>query len=571
MSSGLLSDLFPALAAQADGWDPSTVTAGSNQKLDWVCQVDSTHKWSAIVANRVKGNGCPYCAGKIPILGKNDLFTTHPLLAAEALFDPTTVKATSGKKLLWRCKEFSEHEWLATVINRTSKKSGCPFCANQKVLVGFNDLKCKFPEIAAEALFDASTVVFGSAQVLEWQCAQSHPSWKNSVVNRTRHGQSCPYCAGNLPIVGETDFATTQPELAKEAHEWDPTTVKEQSHQRKKWCCTKHGHIWSAPVYSRTSGVGCPVCAHKKILVGFNDLATTHYELSLEADFDATSVIAGTHKKMPWICNINENHRWTAEVKSRAIGGNGCPICAGQQILVGFNDLATTHPALSSQAVGWDPRTVTRGTMQVFPWKCGQGHVWKAGVSTRVKGHGCSVCTNQTFQVGVNDLKTRFPDIAAQAIDFDTSTIGTGSSVVLSWQCEKNHVWETTVRARTTGSGCPSCSVTGYDPGIEGWLYLIENSERGILKLGISNYLDRRLAKHKQNGFDILWDQYGPVEGSVAKSHEKILLSFLRDQGVKRIDEYGIFDGYTETWLKQEYPVTVIEDLLLRAKLITHE
>jgi len=570
MASGLLSDLFPALAAEADGWDPTTVTTGSNQKLDWVCQVDSTHKWSAIVANRVKGNGCPYCAGKIPILGKNDLLTTHPLLAAEALFDPTTVKATSGKKLLWRCKEFSEHEWLATVINRTSKKSGCPFCANQKVLVGFNDLKYKFPEIAAEALFDASTVVFGSAQVLEWQCAQSHPSWKNSVVNRTRHGQSCPYCAGNLPIVGETDFATTHPELATEAHGWDPTTVKEQSHQRKKWCCTKHGHIWSAPVYSRTSGVGCPVCSRRQVLVGFNDLETTHPELALEADFDATTITAGSHKKVPWICRVDEKHRWSAVMKSRASSGVGCPICAGQQILVGFNDLATTHPLLASQAVGWDPRTVTRGVTRKLTWQC-DGHVWKAAVSSRVKGHGCAVCTNQTLLVGVNDFKMRYPEIAEQAIDFDTSSVSATSPLVISWQCGQNHVWDAPIRNRVSGSGCPSCAVTGFDPGIEGWLYLIEHPERQILKLGISNYPNRRLAEHKRNGFTIVWDQYGPVEGNLARSHEQNLLGFLRDQGVKRIDEFGTFDGYTETWSKQKYPVTVIRDLLAQAKLISHD
>jgi Probable Zinc-ribbon domain len=568
MSSGLLSDLHPELASQADGWDPATVTCGSNQKLAWICAVDSDHKWAAVVANRVKGNGCPYCAGKLPIIGTNDLLTTHPVLAAQALFDATTVKATSGKNLPWKCPAFSDHKWLATVINRTTKKSGCPYCANQKLLVGFNDLKTKFPKVAKEALFDATSVVYGSTRVMEWQCNQGHPVWKNSVSNRTRFAQSCPYCVGNLPIVGETDLATTHPDMAAEAHMWDPSTVKAQSHQRKKWACKKLGHVWTAPVYSRTAGGGCPVCSHRQVLVGFNDLGTTHPELALEADFDVTTITAGSHKKVAWICRRDDTHRWTAVMRSRAANGNGCPICAGQKILVGFNDLATTHPAVASEAVGWDPTTVTRGTMKVYPWKCDQGHVWQAGVSTRVKGHGCSVCTNQTVQVGVNDLKTRFPDIAAQAIDFDTSTVGTGSSVVLSWQCEKNHVWETTVRARTTGSGCPACAVTGYDPSLEGWLYLIEHPDRRMLKLGISNYPNRRLAVHRRNGFTLIWDRYGPLEGERAKLIEQSALRFLRDRGIQRVEEYGTFDGYTEAWLKDEFPVTTIMDLLMRAQIM---
>ena len=29
---------------------------------------------------------------------------------------------------------------------------------------------------------------------------------------------------------------------------------------------------------------------------------------------------------------------------------------------MGFNDLATTHPELAAQAVGWDPATITKGS-----------------------------------------------------------------------------------------------------------------------------------------------------------------------------------------------------------------
>lgn len=74
-----LATTHPKLAAQ---WDfeknsvlPSEVSAGSNKKVWWKCE--HGHSWEAIIASRVRGNGCPYCAGRYPIVGETDLATTH--------------------------------------------------------------------------------------------------------------------------------------------------------------------------------------------------------------------------------------------------------------------------------------------------------------------------------------------------------------------------------------------------------------------------------------------------------------------------------------------------------------
>ena len=55
-----LATVNPALAAQADGWDPTTCTAGSRIKVNWKCEVG--HRWAANVARRTRGHGCPSCA-----------------------------------------------------------------------------------------------------------------------------------------------------------------------------------------------------------------------------------------------------------------------------------------------------------------------------------------------------------------------------------------------------------------------------------------------------------------------------------------------------------------------------
>jgi hypothetical protein len=55
-----LATTNPDLAAEADGWDPTTVTQGSDKKVKWKC--DEGHEYSSTLANRTGGKGCPTCA-----------------------------------------------------------------------------------------------------------------------------------------------------------------------------------------------------------------------------------------------------------------------------------------------------------------------------------------------------------------------------------------------------------------------------------------------------------------------------------------------------------------------------
>ena len=58
---------------------PQNITAGSNRTVWWICQ--KGHEWSAVVSSRVRGNGCPVCAGKVIITGENDFETLYPEIA----------------------------------------------------------------------------------------------------------------------------------------------------------------------------------------------------------------------------------------------------------------------------------------------------------------------------------------------------------------------------------------------------------------------------------------------------------------------------------------------------------
>jgi very-short-patch-repair endonuclease len=111
------------------------VTPGSNKKVWWKCP--KGHEWSATIASRSGGRGCPYCAGKAAS-EDNCLETLNPVLAKE--WHPTRnggltardITPGSNKKVWWICHK--GHEWPAIVADR-SRGNGCPYCAGKRRLL----------------------------------------------------------------------------------------------------------------------------------------------------------------------------------------------------------------------------------------------------------------------------------------------------------------------------------------------------------------------------------------------------------------------------------------------------
>jgi len=91
----------------------------------WICALG--HEWSAAIGDRVRGNECSTCKGRVVLTGFNDLGTTHPELAAQADgWDPRTVSKGHITKLGWVCAK--GHHWEQSPNNR-ARGVGCPECA----------------------------------------------------------------------------------------------------------------------------------------------------------------------------------------------------------------------------------------------------------------------------------------------------------------------------------------------------------------------------------------------------------------------------------------------------------
>lgn len=221
----------------------------------------------------------------------------------------------------------------------------------------------------------------------------------------------------NIQLMREWDWQANDKEGLNPAH------LTSGSNKRANWKCSK-GHTWKSSIHGRAiEGYGCPYCSNQKILPGYNDLATTHPELLRDWDYQKNTlkpsdVAAKSNRKIWWKCP--KGHSYQSSLAKKA-EGQGCPYCSNKKVLRGYNDLATTHPALAAE---WHPfkngslkpTDIVAGSAKKVWWRCPKGHDYQAKVYARSVAHnGCAKCKvgNQTSfpeQAIYFYIKQIFPD-----------------------------------------------------------------------------------------------------------------------------------------------------------------
>ena len=265
-----------------------------------------------------------------------------------------------------------------------------------------------------ELNFDPKTLTLGSHKKIWWKCHKEH-EWQATIKDRN-NGKGCPYCSGRYAVKGKNDLQTVNPILA---NEWNyeknnnltPMDILPNSNKKVWWKCS-NGHTWQASVANRTKGTGCPYCAGKKVLKGYNDLQTVNPTLSKEWNYEKNNgltpsdVMPNSDEKVWWRCK--EGHEWQVTIGTRN-SGSGCPYCSGRYAVKSENDLQTVNPILASE---WNyekngkfrPENFTANSGQKVWWKCKKGHEWQATIHNRNKGRGCPICNSER--------NTSFPEYA---------------------------------------------------------------------------------------------------------------------------------------------------------------
>ena len=406
------------------------IVAGTNKKIWWKCHL-CDYEWKASGNHRTnKGRNCKACNNQAVKPDKsNSLAMAFPNLVEDFDYskngDLTPLELTQGgkTKIWWKCQT-CEHSWSGRISHRTSTGAGCPCCSGNDVHSdGRNSMRNTHPNLALEfhpsknQNMTPDNVKAGTGRRIWWICRECKHEWKVAGSNRISQDSNCPACVGKaVHMDGRNSLEIMRPELTKEWHPRKngnntPKTTLYSTNKRIWWICKSCQHEWGSRCLNRSiRDVGCPVCAGKAVHIdGRNSMTTTHPDLVKEfhstknGELRPDGLIAGTAKKLWWICNTC-NGEWKTSGSERRMG-TGCPYCANVKVHPdGRNSLAKAFPNLMKEwhfarNIKLNPDEVVFGTHRKAWWKCSTcDGEWRTGIVNRTRaGSGCPSCANYGF------------------------------------------------------------------------------------------------------------------------------------------------------------------------------
>jgi len=330
---------------------PKDITSGSGKKFWWLCP--KGHCYESVIKSRTgnKSSGCPYCSGR-KVNEENNLLALFPAIAKEwhptknGKVTPKDITSGSGKKFWWLCPKGHEHEWKTGVNRRTKCNTSCPFCSNKK-LSSTNSLSARFPELAKEwhptknGKLKPSNLISGTKRRVWWKCPKGDEhEWEATCDSRTSKGTNCPFCSNKRPT-SENNIVKIYPHLVKFLHP------------------IKNGEL------------------------------------------HPTKIIAGTEKKIWWICPLNQNHEWKQQPYQLKGLDEPCPFC-GLRKVCKDNNLDVLFPKIAKELhpeknFSVSARKLLPNTSKKVWWKCKNNHEWLTTVLHRTsRGQNCPLCSNQS-------------------------------------------------------------------------------------------------------------------------------------------------------------------------------
>ena len=390
---------------------PSEVTVGSGKKVWWRCQYG--HEWLADIKGRTSHNlNCPKCSGSGTSLSEQGV-----AYYLEQICKVEQRKKFNGQEIDVYLPEYRIGVEYDGQFYHTDEKKNKEIYKNKKVAdIGIVLIRIK----ESDKNFIADNIIYFKEDSLGNNYAWALNQLCQMLATLTGNRQF-----GLLRIDIDDDIVKIRqridlyhkeksllamnPRIAKEWHPekngiLTPEMFYEKSSVKVWWKCAL-GHEWQANISSRTfRDDGCPFCAGKKVLKGFNDLLTVNPKLAKEwhptknAELKASDITCGSNKKVWWKCQYG--HEWQAAVCDRK--NTQCPYCSGKRALSGFNDLRTVRPEIARE---WHPTKNGTLTPEMFTvgsttkiwWHCLEcGNDWYVSVNNRTMHNtGCPECAKK--------------------------------------------------------------------------------------------------------------------------------------------------------------------------------
>lgn len=297
--------------------------------------------------------------------------------------------------------------------------------------------------------------------------------------------------------------------------------------------CT-NGHEWVASANNLANGSGCPKCSgcychtqeeqEMRFRDEFNLIFLNWLENYNNSNSNAVVMCAESHE---FTCSINQLRK-----------GKKCPECQGSYKNSEKEVIEKINNTVVFSFINWSDKY--RGVMSNADVMCNNGHRTSVRLTNILAGHSCNKCSNgwidsETREKELNSLKGR------KFVRWEGDYKNCFSKAVMS--CESGHEWSSPVMQLIKDTGyCPICSPHGFNPTLDGVLYVLRSSDGTMMKIGISNSPKNRFLKlRRSTPFKFRCVEKWISDGYSVMKKEKELLGEY-----EKIKFNLPFDGYTE-------------------------
>lgn len=499
----------PALLAEWDyekneelGLAPDFITVGSNLKVWWKCDKGHSYDMSVHKKSARSIGSCPVCSGHRTVPGVNDFATCYPSIADEwhptknGDLKPFTLSKKNGRKVWWQCQY--GHEWQATIHDRADG-TGCPECAKRSQTSFYEQaiyyyVKKLYPDAVNRyrELFDNGMELDVFIPSIKLGIEFDGANWHKSSEEKSREKVKYRICEDNKITLIRVKETTD-----KKWHGVSNATYYIRRKNKNDLQEVIQAIMDSIDPVSNMWTRKNPIHIHSDIKVDLerdaneireylgiipNSLAELRPDLVKDWNYEKNGNLKpemfgiNSNDYVWWKCSIC-GHEWRTTIIHR--GGkrkSACPECAKISQGKSFTkrrvqergSLADNNPELAKQwhpTLNGDlkPSDITEKRFKPVWWLCPVcGHEWQSSPNNRSKGVGCPCCSGRVPKIGVNDLKTKKPEIAAEWNyekngDLRPECFLPGSSKKVWWKCSIcGNEWEAVISQRTRGSGCPN-------------------------------------------------------------------------------------------------------------------
>lgn len=498
---------------------PFEFTRTSHKKVWWHCSKCSGD-YESFISDRVsKHSGCPYCFGRLPILGQTDLVSWCKNNSMQFLLEdwdysknmkiPSDYSYGSNQVVYWKCHR-CHHDWKKQIYIRTINGTGCPKCningtsfpeqflylylttltqkecCNRYKKLGF-ELDIYIPSLQLGVEYNGSYYHSSNVQI-KHDIAKKELCQANQIhllqIYEDRDDISIPVGTDIISWKYSRDYDSIVI-LAQLVLQWIRTTIN---------CSLNNSEINFHELYSEAIRYTYGTKPENSLSYKFPEIAA-EWDYSRNGDITPNNISAGTHDSYYWICSVCGNS-YNTKVSYRT-NGSCCPKCGKQKKVASWvagrirrknyydwciennrQDLIDSFDTLANH------KTLTEyssGSNETVFWKCPKCNItWSTTLSNRRLssfGAGCPVCskerrveTNKSNKIksGVNNLVTwcheNNRDILLEEWDYTANPLTPdkytyGSKEKVQWICSTCHSpYIAAIKSRTSrGTNCRAC------------------------------------------------------------------------------------------------------------------